>query len=54
MQLMPLDDSRWASYWGGYNRVPYNVVPLIHRLNTEGHQDASGKLFGMNFIIKAM
>lgn len=35
MKLMPLDDSRWATYSGGY-RSPYNVVPLIHRLNDEG------------------
>jgi hypothetical protein len=35
MKLMPLDDSRWATYSSGY-RVPYNVAPLIHRLNTEG------------------
>ena len=36
MQLLPLDDPRWASYRGGYNRVPYNAVPLVHRLNREG------------------
>jgi hypothetical protein len=35
MKLMPLDDSRWATYSGGY-RLPYNIVPLIHRLNSEG------------------
>jgi hypothetical protein len=35
MKLMPLDDSRWATYNGGY-RSPYNVVPLILRLNNEG------------------
>lgn len=35
MTLMPLDDSRWATYSGGY-RSAYNVVPLIHRLNNEG------------------
>lgn len=40
MQLLPLDDSRWANYRGGYNRVPYNVVPLIHRLNSEGTSDS--------------
>jgi len=36
MELLPLDDPHWASYRGGYNRAPYNVVPLIHRLNSEG------------------
>ncbi|HEX3603657.1 MAG TPA: hypothetical protein VHU43_06160 [Steroidobacteraceae bacterium] len=35
MQLMPLEDSRWATYSGGY-RSPYNVVPLIHQLKNEG------------------
>jgi hypothetical protein len=35
MKLMPLDDSRWATYGGGY-RSPYNIVPLIHRLSNEG------------------
>jgi len=35
MKLMPLDDSRWATYSGGY-RSPYNLVPLIHRLRNEG------------------
>jgi len=35
MKLMPLDDSRWATYSSGY-RAPYNVVPLVHRLNSEG------------------
>jgi hypothetical protein len=40
VQLMPLDDSRWAAYRGGYNRAPYNVVPLIHRLNSDGTSDS--------------
>jgi hypothetical protein len=40
IQLMPLDDSRWANYHGGYNRVPYDVVPLIHRLNSEGTSES--------------
>src|ERR1700722_193510 len=35
MKLMPLEHSHWATYSGGY-RSPYNVVPLIHRLNSEG------------------
>lgn len=36
VQLLSLDDSRWATYRGGYNRSPYNVVPLIDLLNREG------------------
>jgi hypothetical protein len=36
MQLMSLEDPRWATYRGGYNRSPYNVVPLIHQLEREG------------------
>jgi hypothetical protein len=35
MKLMPLDDMRCTTYRSGY-RLPYNVVPLIHRLNSEG------------------
>jgi hypothetical protein len=35
MKLMPLDDSRWATYSGGY-KSPYNVVPLIYRLSDKG------------------
>jgi hypothetical protein len=37
---MRLDDSRWANYHGGYNRALYNVVPLIHRLNSEGTSES--------------
>ena len=36
MQLLPLDDPRWATYCGGYNRIPYDVVPLIRQLQHEG------------------
>lgn len=36
MQLLPLDDPRWATYRGGYNRTPYDVVPLIRQLHQEG------------------
>jgi hypothetical protein len=35
MQLLPLDDSRWAKYRGGYRSL-YNAVPLIHRLHNDG------------------
>jgi hypothetical protein len=35
IELFPLDDLRWAAYRGGY-RIPYDVVPLIQRLQTEG------------------
>jgi hypothetical protein len=36
LELLPLGDSRWATYRGGYNRAPYNVVPLIRGLHREG------------------
>jgi hypothetical protein len=36
MDLLSLDDPRWATYRGGYNRVPFDVVPVIHRLRREG------------------
>lgn len=39
MDLLPLDDPRWATYRGGYNRAPYDVVPLIRRLHREGTSD---------------
>jgi hypothetical protein len=39
LELLPLDDSRWATYRGGYNRAPYDVVPLIRRLHREGTSD---------------
>jgi hypothetical protein len=35
IELFPLNDLRWATYRGGY-RAPYNVVPLIQRLQREG------------------
>ena len=35
IELFPLNDPRWVTYRGGY-RVPYDVVPLIQRLQTEG------------------
>jgi hypothetical protein len=36
LALLPLDDPRWATYRGGYNRAPYDVVPLIRQLQREG------------------
>jgi len=39
MQLLPLDDPRWAAYRGGYNRAPFDVVSLIRRLQREGTSD---------------
>src|SRR5262245_45529149 len=36
MKLLPLDDPRWTSYRGGYNGIPYNVVPLIEELMRAG------------------
>jgi hypothetical protein len=38
VELLPLDDSRWAKYRGGY-RAAFNVVPLIHQLQREGTSD---------------
>lgn len=38
IELFPLNDPRWATYRGGY-RVPYDVVPLIQRLQREGTSD---------------
>jgi hypothetical protein len=34
--LLPLEDSRWATYRGGYGGVLYNAVPIIQRLQSEG------------------
>lgn len=39
MELLSLDDPRWAEYRGGYNRAAYNVVPLIYQLQREGTSD---------------
>jgi hypothetical protein len=39
MKLLPLDDPRWKSYRGGYNRVELNVVPLIRELQEKGFSD---------------
>jgi hypothetical protein len=36
MNLLPLDDPRWATYRGGYNRAPCDVVSLIRKLLTHG------------------
>lgn len=36
MDLLPLDDPRWATYQGGYHRCPYDAVPLIRELQTSG------------------
>jgi len=36
VELLPLDDPRWAKYRGGYNRAAYNVLPLIYQLQREG------------------
>jgi hypothetical protein len=36
LPLLPLEDPRWATYRGGYNRVLYDAVPLIRRLQREG------------------
>ena len=38
MDLLPLDDPRWAIYHGGY-RCPYDVVPLIRELQGNGTSD---------------
>jgi hypothetical protein len=40
--LLPLEDSRWATYRGGYNGILYNAVPIIRRLQSEG---ATGKFW---------
>jgi hypothetical protein len=37
--LLPLEDSRWASYRGGYNGILYHAVPIIRRLQSEGATD---------------
>ena len=39
LPLLPLDDSRWATYRGGYNGMLYNAVPIIQRLQSEGATD---------------
>jgi hypothetical protein len=33
--LLPLEDSRWATYRSGY-RIPYDVVPIIRQLQRDG------------------
>ena len=40
MDLLPLDDPRWQTYNGGYNRVPFNCVPLIRQLQTDGPSES--------------
>ena len=32
MQLLPLDDPRWATYRSGFNRLPTDVSPVARRL----------------------
>ena len=39
MELLSLDDARWAAYRSGYNLVPFDVVSLIRRLQREGTSD---------------
>lgn len=36
MELLDLADGRWETYRAGYNRAPYNVVPLIRQLLQSG------------------
>jgi hypothetical protein len=40
MKLLPLEDPRWKGYRGGYNRVAYDVVPLIRELQAEGFSES--------------
>ena len=40
MELLPLDDPRWQTYRGGYNRVPFDCVPLIRQLEADGTSEA--------------
>jgi hypothetical protein len=36
VKLLPLDDPRWATYRGGYNRAPVDAVSLIRTLLDHG------------------
>lgn len=40
MDLLPLDDPRWQTYNGGYNRVPFDCVPLIRQLQADGPSES--------------
>jgi hypothetical protein len=40
VKLLSLNDPRWQTYRGGYNRVPFDCIPLIRRLETEGTSEA--------------
>jgi hypothetical protein len=43
MNLLPLDDPRWTTYRGAYNRGPCNVVGLIQRLLRDGTSEGLWK-----------
>ena len=34
MTLLPLDDPKWKEYRGGYNRVVYDLVPFLTKLQS--------------------
>lgn len=36
MNLLPLDAAEWQTFCGGYNRAPFNCVPLIEQLRATG------------------
>ena len=36
VNLLPLDDPRWATYRGGYDRATFDAVPLIQKLLAHG------------------
>lgn len=40
MKLLPLDDPRWNTYRGGYNRAAFDAVSLIRELHRQGFTEA--------------
>jgi len=38
--MLPLDDSRWSRYRGGYNRVVVDVVPFLRKLQDADMSEA--------------
>jgi hypothetical protein len=43
MTLLSLDDPRWATYRGGYNRAAFDAVSLIRELHRDGFTDSFWK-----------
>jgi hypothetical protein len=40
MRLLPLDDPRWKTYRGGYNRETFDSISLIRELQRSGFTES--------------